>query len=404
MNFPFFIAKRYLFSRHTTNAVNIITGISVLGVAVGAAAMIIVLSAFNGLETLIRGFYNTFDPDFKIELAEGKNIPFDEEIRNEIIRIPHVENCSYVLEEKALLRANDREFIATLKGVDHHYLRVTDFEHALAHGEFFPSQPEEDLAILGSGVAYHLGISKINMNTLVEVFVPKADANILDPSQAVNTRIIYPIGIFSIQPDFDVKYTVVPINLVQQLVDISEPRFSSLEVKAGPEADLPLLEEELQQTLGNNFKVLNRDEQQVSIYKVLKTEGLATYLILAFILMVSSFGILGANIMLVLDKKEDIKTLWALGADEKLVRKIFFTEGILTSFVGGIGGLILGTLIVMLQKLTGIISLGDGYVVEAYPVELRWSDFSLVLITVVILGILVSVISTQKLKKKNLLD
>jgi lipoprotein-releasing system permease protein len=120
--------------------------------------------------------------------------------------------------------------------------------------------------------------------------------------------------------------------------------------------------------------------------------------------MVSSFGILGANIMLVLDKKEDIKTLWALGADEKLVRKIFFTEGILTSFVGGIGGLILGTLIVILQKLTGIISLGDGYVVEAYPVELRWSDFSLVLITVVILGILVSVISTQKLKKKNLLD
>ena len=160
----------------------------------------------------------------------------------------------------------------------------------------------------------------------------------------------------------------------------------------------------MQTVLGENFKVLNRDQQQVSIYKVLKTEGLATYLILAFILMVSSFGILGANIMLTLDKKEDIKTLWAMGADENLVRKIFFTEGLLTSFIGGIGGLLLGTLVVVIQKATGIISLGQGYVVDAYPVELRLGNFSLVLITVVVLGFLVSIISTRKLNKKSLLN
>lgn len=403
MNLPFFIAKRYLFSKHTTNAVNLITGISVLGVAVGAAAMIIVLSAFNGLETLIRGFYNTFDPDLKIELVEGKNSAFENDLGKRIAETPFVESYSFILEEKALFRANDREFIATLKGVDKNYLRVTEFENALLHGEFFPSEPKEDLAILGSGVAYHMGISKINMNTVIEVFVPKANGSILDPTNAVNTRRIYPIGIFSIQPDFDVKYTMVPLQLVQQIVDIETPRFSSIEVKGTAGADLDELQESLQEALGSDFKVLNRDQQQVSIYKVLQTEGLATYLILAFILMVSSFGILGANIMLTLDKKEDIKTLWAVGADESLVRKIFFTEGLLTSFIGGIGGLLLGTSIVAIQKLTGVISLGEGYVVDAYPVELRLENFLLVLVTVVVLGFLVSIISTRKLNKKSLL-
>lgn len=403
MNLPFFIAKRYLFSKHTTNAVNLITGISVLGVAVGAAAMIIVLSAFNGLETLIRGFYNTFDPDLKIELAEGKNSAFDDDLGKRIAQTPFVEAYAFILEEKALFRANDREFIATLKGVDKTYLKVTEFESALLHGEFFPSEPEEDLAILGSGVAYHMGISKINMNTVIEVFVPKANGSILDPINAVNTRRIYPIGIFSIQPDFDVKYTMVPLRLVQQIVDIETPRFSSIEIKGTADANLDELQESLQEALGSAFKVLNRDQQQVSIYKVLQTEGLATYLILAFILMVSSFGILGANIMLTLDKKEDIKTLWAVGADESLVRKIFFTEGLLTSFIGGIGGLLLGTSIVAIQKLTGIISLGEGYAVKAYPVELRLENFLLVLVTVVVLGFLVSVISTRKLNKKSLL-
>ena len=402
MNFPFFIAKRYLFSKHTTGAVNIITGLSMLGVAVGAAAMIVVLSAFNGLETLIRGFYNTFDPDLKIELVEGKNLAFDEEIKHRIERTPHVENASFVLEEKALFRANKKEFIATLKGVDGNYLKVTDFENALLNGEFFPPNTDDDFAIVGMGVAYHLGISKINMKTSIEVFVPKVDASIANPMNAVSTQYIYPIGLFSIQPDFDVKYTIVPIRFVQGLVNTKEPRFSSIEIKGIENADIDQLQEDLQETLGADFKVLNRDEQQVSIYKVLKTEGLATYAILAFILMVSSFGILGANIMLVLDKKQDIKTLWAMGADDKSVRKIFFLEGLLTSLLGGIGGIVLGVLIIVLQITTGVVSLGDGYVVDAYPVELRFNDIALVLVTVVTLGFLVSVLSTRKLTKASI--
>ena len=402
MNFPFFIAKRYLFSKHTTGAVNIITGLSMLGVAVGAAAMIVVLSAFNGLETLIRGFYNTFDPDLKIELAEGKNLTFDEDIRNRIERTPHVDYLSFILEEKALLRANKKEYIATLKGVDKNYLRVTDFENALVVGEFFPAQPEEDLAIIGYGVAYHLGISKINMNTAIEVFVPKINASALDPANAVSAKFIYPIGLFSIQPDFDAKYVVVPIEFVQSLVNTKDSKFSSIELKATENADIEQLQKDLQETLGKDFKVLNRDQQQVSIYKVLKTEGLATYAILAFILMVSSFGILGANIMLVLDKKQDIKTLWAMGADDNSVRKIFFLEGLLTSLLGGIGGVILGVLIIVLQLFTGIVGLGEGYVVNAYPVELRFNDITLVLFTVIFLGFLVSVLSTRKLSKANI--
>ena len=283
MNFPFFIAKRYLFSKQTTNAVNIITGVSMLGVAIGAAAMIVVLSAFNGLENLIRGFYNTTDPDFRIELVEGKTFFYSDSLQQSLNSVEGAEIFSFVLEEKALFRYQNKEFIATLKGVDENYLRVTDFENALIHGEFFTPDSDENLAIVGMGVAYHLGISRINMTDPVEIYVPKANADVFDPMNAVSNTVIFPIGLFSVQPDIDVKYVLVPLRFVQRLSDINKPRLSSIEVLMADNANRNEVQLNLENKLGDGFKVLNRDEQQMAIFKVLKTEGFATYLILAFI-------------------------------------------------------------------------------------------------------------------------
>lgn len=403
MNLPFFIARRYLFSRQTTNAVNIITGVSMLGVSIGAAAMIVVLSAFNGLENLIRSFYNTTDPDFRIELVEGKNFIYDEDLNTRIRDVQGVKDASYVLEEKALFRYQGKEFIATLKGVDAHYLEVTNFEDALVHGEFFVPGVDENLAIVGMGVAYHLGISRINMNDPIEIHMPRANASILDPMSAVSSELIYPMGLFSVQPDMDIKYVLVPLPFLQRMSDVKSSRLSSIEVSVVDAKDSKDIKERLQNTLGADFTVLDRDEQQMAIFKVLKTEGLATYLILAFIVLVSSFGILGSNTMLILDKKEDIKTLWAMGADDRLTRRIFFMEGLITSLLGGLGGIALGVIIVLVQQYFGLVGLGDGYVLDSYPVELRFDDFVLILATVVFLGLLVSVISTLKLKKKSLI-
>ena len=371
------------------------------GVAVGAAAMIVVLSAFNGLENLIRSFYNTTDPDFRIELVEGKTFFYSDEFDQALASVEGVENFSYVLEEKALFRYHNKEYIATLKGVDENYLKVTDFENALVHGEFFAPDSDENLAIVGMGVAYHLGLSRINMTDPLEIYVPRANASVFDPMNAVNNSLIFPMGLFSVQPDIDVKYVLVPLPFVQRLSDTKNKRISSVEVLMHQNSDVDLVQERIREKVGDRFKILNRDEQQIAIFKVLKTEGFATYLILAFIVMVSSFGILGSNTMLILDKKEDIKTLWALGANDQMTRKIFFTEGLITSLVGGLGGLILGVLIVWVQKMFGLVGLGEGYVLDAYPVDLRLDDFFLVLGTVVALGLMVSFVSTFKLKKKN---
>lgn len=401
MNFPFFIAKRYLFSRHTTNAVNILTGISLLGVAVGAAAMIVVLSGFNGLENLIRGFYNTFDPDLKAELVVGKTFKIDSTKINKIHALEPVNACSFILEEKALFRFQNKEFIATLKGVDENYLNVTHFEKGLVAGEFFPPGTDENLGILGMGVAYHLGISKINYQTAIELYVPRSDASITNPNNAISNYSFFPVGLFSVQPEFDVKYTIVPIDFARSLTN-QPNKASSIEIDLDSLAEVDEVKQEIQAILGENFNVLNRNEQQKEVFKVLQSEGFMTYLVLAFIVMIASFGILGSNTMLVIDKREDIKTLWHMGANEKLIKRIFFTEGIITSLLGGLSGITLGVLIVLAQQQWGLVSIGENYIVDAYPVTLKIDDLILVLSTVVILGLVSSAISTLRLKLKNL--
>lgn len=398
MNLPFHIARRYLFAKKSTNAVNWITGISSIGVMVGTAAMVIVLAAFAGLDNLVRSFYTTFDPDIKIIPAEGKFKQWTESDSLTLASFDEVVTSSKIIEDKALFRFRDREYIAQIKGVEENYNQVSDIESALYKGTFIPPNAESPTAVLGSGVAAYLGISSLQSVSSFNVYVPKTGSfNRLNPMGNVSFKSLYPVGIFEIQPELDSKYVFTNINFARSLFG-TDSAISGVELKLQPDSDLGDFKEDLQSALGSEWQVLDRDDLQVAIFKVLKSEGLITYLVLTFILLVASFGILSSVNILILEKKKDLLTLWSMGASEKLLRRIFMAEGLLVSLGGGLIGLAIGVIVVVLQDQYGLVSMGNGYLVDYYPVELRFSDLLQVLITILAVGFSISWLAVRKLK------
>jgi lipoprotein-releasing system permease protein len=397
VNLPFYIARRYFVAKKSTNAVNLITAISILGVTVGTAAMIAVLSGFNGLENLIRSFYNTFDPDLKIEATTGKFLAGDSTAFSALADLPEVDAYCLVLEDKALMQFRDKEYIATIKGVDRQYSSVTDFTETINRGNYFGRMTDE-VGVVGIGVAYYLNLVRLDFVDPLRVYVPMDNYKVgLDPTQSVNMEPLYPVGIFSVQPDYDIKYVVTPINYAQKLFN-KQNTYSSVEVKLSGNIDIDDAKEKVSSVLGPDYKVLDRNEQQATIFRVIKIEGLATFLILAFILTIASFGILGSLIMLILEKKEDIHTLRSLGLNLQRIKRIFLTEGLIISSTGCLLGVALGVALVVLQQQFGLISLGQGYAMDAYPVALQLGDVVNVFLTVMAIGSLVSWLAVRRLK------
>ena len=398
MNFSTFIAKRYFLAKKSSNAVNIITGISVLGILVGTAALIIVLSAFNGLEQMVKTFYQAFDPELKVAPASGKFFTLND-IALEALEEQGIASYSYVLEEKALFTFRDREYIATLKGVDSIYPTTNQITQYLRAGNYrlneeLPATP----AVIGAGIAYYLGFSQSDFEEPVNLFIPK-DYSGTDPSKSFTVHKIYPLGIFSVQPEFDEKYCLVPLAFLQEMLN-RPANYSAIEIDLKPNANLEEVQEKLQRTLGANFIVKNREEQQALFLKVMKTEGLFTFLIFALILAIATFTIAGSLTMLMFEKKENLKTLSALGLSLGSMRAIFFKEGLIISLTGGGIGLFLGIVVVWLQQRFGLITVGEGYIVEAYPVHLAWRDVGLVSTTVFTLSFTVSLLTAQRLNQR----
>lgn len=395
MNFSLFIARRYLFAKKSTNAVNLITAISAVSVMIAAAAMIIVLSAFNGLESLVKSFYDTFDPDLKIQAVEGKSF-LSADISDAIfLDNSDISSHSRILEEKALLRFREREFIAVLKGVDSNYIHTTGISAGISHGQWLPDYVHPT-AVVGQGVAIYLSLGSLRLAETIQAYVPKTGSfNELDPMNSLSIEHLNPVGVFSVQPEFDSKYVLVPLPVAAHLFD-REGQLTSIEVKV-KEGRVNQVQKYLQSKLGEGFSVLTRDEQQVAIFKVLRSEGMITFLILAFILIIASFGIIGSNILLIIEKQGDIKTLRSMGASLRMVKRIFLVEGLLISLGGAFIGLLLGIAIVVLQDQFGLVGLGDGYAVQAYPVELRWTDFLLIGTTVTAVGAMVSAVSVRRI-------
>ena len=387
MKLPLYIACRYLFAKKSRNAINVISSISVAGVTVGTMALIIVLSVFNGLETLVRSIFNTFDPDLKITPVQGKTFIPDATSLNMLSNVNGVACYSLCAEENALLRYGDRQFVATIKGVDENYSRVTGVDSSMWDGEFMlMSDQGRPFAIPGIGVANYLGM-RVNFVTPLNIYVPKRTGTVdLDPENAFIRNYIFPSGIFQVEQEFDSRYVFVPLGFARDLLEYKS-EVTSLEIRFDGGAREADVQRDVTRIFGEGYKVQNKYEQQEIFYKVMRSERLAIFLILTLILIVASFSIIGSLTMLIIEKERDIGILRSLGADNMLIRKIFIYEGWLISIIGAIAGIILGFIICWVQQRFGIVSLqSESLIVNAYPVEMKIRDFIVVPLTGLIIG------------------
>jgi lipoprotein-releasing system permease protein len=382
-----YIAKRYLFAKKSRNAINVISSVSVAGVAVGTMALIIILSVFNGLETLVSAIFNTSDPDIKITSVEGKTFIPDTARLRLLANVEGLSCYSLTLEENALLKYGDRQYVATIKGVDETYAMVTNIDSSMFEGDFIlKNEKGRSFAVPGVGVAKNLGI-RVNFITPINIYVPKktesSGINIEDP---FNKRFIFPSGIYEVEKEFDSKYIYVPLSFARELTEI-ETGVSTLEIKFTEQADPQSVQKDIVKIFGKGFLVQNQYEQQEIFYKVMKTERLAIFFILTLILIIASFNIIGSLTMLIIEKERDIEILKSLGANNNLIRKIFIFEGWLISIIGAIAGIILGFIICWLQQTYGFVRLqSESLMMDAYPVVMKLKDFIIVPGTVLMIG------------------
>jgi lipoprotein-releasing system permease protein len=401
MNLPFYIARRYLLAKKSQNAINIISGISIAGVAVGTMALITILSVFNGFDSIIKSLYNSFDPEIRITIVEGKTFDPGQYPFEKIKKHSSVAWYSEVLEENALLRYGDRQHIATVKGVDDNFHHVTGVDSMIVDGNYSLWEKNRPKAVVGIGVAYHLAIG-LNFLNPINIYVIKRQGNIsMNPEQAISRKFIFPSGMFSIEQEINSRYLLVPLQFARELLRYST-EVSAIEISLKEGIDKSLAEKEIQDILGTGFLVKNRNEQNELFYRIMKAEKWAIFFILSFILIIASFNIIGSLTMLILDKQGDIDTLDSLGASASLIKRIFLIEGWLISLTGAFIGIILGSLISWLQQEYGIIKLtGSGsFIIDAYPVVFQFMDVVMVFFTVLGIGFLAAWLPVRYLSRQ----
>jgi lipoprotein-releasing system permease protein len=387
MKLSLYIARRYLLAKKSRNVINIISAVSVAGVAVGTMALIIILSVFNGLETMVTSIFNTFDPDIKISPAQGKTFVPDSSKLKLLSEVEGVCCYSLTIEENALLKYGERQYIATIKGVDDNYSQVTDIDSSMWEGEFvLHSESGRPYAIPGIGVAQYLGI-RVNFITPLNIYVPRRKGgNLMNAENAFIRKFIFPSGIFQVEKEYDSKYVYIPLQFARELTE-NRDGVSAIELKFSKNADPERVQKKISRIFGKGFVVQNRYQQQEIFYKVMKSERLAIFFILTLILTIASFNIIGSLTMLIIEKERDIEILKSLGANNDLIRKIFIFEGWLISIVGAFTGLILGFIICWMQQTFGLVKLhSETLIMDSYPVVLKLKDFIVVPVTVLLIG------------------
>lgn len=404
MRLSFFIAKRYLISKKSHNLINIISIISVVGLSVGTMALIVVLSVFNGFEDVIKSLYTTFNADLQVTPAVGKTFNYSDFPSEKIIGVEGVVGISEVVEEDALFKYMDKQHIARIKGVSDNFVELSRIDTMTVNGSFILQEGNSDFAVVGSGVAWYLNIYPQNISNLLSIYVPRrGNASSFNFENAFNNRALHPTGVFSIQQEFDEKYVFVPLQFARELLDYSD-EVTSVEIRYNHGVDDDNIQGIVQSILGNDYVVKNRFQQNESLFKILRSEKTAIFLILVFILILSSFNMIGSLSILIIEKNKDIRILASMGADMKLIKKIFFTEGMLISLLGSIIGLAVGFLILFIQESFGLLQLGGGegaFVISAYPVKIQLLDFIYVFGTVMAIGIIATIYPVLYLTKES---
>lgn len=372
--FPFFIAKRYLISKKSSNVIHWISWISVAGVSIGTMAMLIVLAVFSGLNQLVEDLFSGFNAELEITVAEGKFFLPDQGLIQILDEQEGIANYVKILEDNALVKYNDAEVICNIKAVDTNYTAINPIEDHISDGKFVLKKGMEYFAVPGHGVAMNLEIGLNFIDPLI-LYYPKKNINTINPESSIQRKLIYPSGFFEIQNNIDFSYILVDLKFGRDLFGEPE-QVSSIEILTDKKLSVDVIKNELESKLGSGFIVKDRLEQESTIFKTMQSEKFISFLILAFIILIASFNIIGSLTMLILDKKKDVATLRELGAEWKDIRKIFLLEGWMISILGAFIGIAAGLLVCLLQDTVGIIPLqGDGnFIIDYYPVEVEIVD------------------------------
>ena len=404
MNFPFYIARRYFISKKSHNIITIISWISVVGISIGTMALIIVLSVFNGFQELVTAMFSAFNPEIKIVAAEGKTFHTFDLPSDKIKRIPGVAYYIEIIEENALLKYGNKQYIATIKGVSDGYEKMNSFDTTIVKGTFQLQHDGNSSGVFGYGVAYNLGINLEDYSKPVSVYIPKRESSSMtDPTKAFNNEFLYPSGFFSIQQEIDLKYVIVPLTFARQMLDYKD-ELTSVEIGLSKGSDKSKIQSEIESIAGSRFIVKDRFQQEVLLYRIMKSEKWAVFLILSFILLIAAFNVIGSVTMLILDKKQDIAVLASIGADSSMIKKIFLYEGLMINLIGALSGVILGLGICLLQMKYGFVHLqsSGSFIIKSYPIKMQLMDFVFVFLTVFIIAYLAAWFPARKISKRYL--
>jgi lipoprotein-releasing system permease protein len=395
LNFPFFIARRYLFARRSTNAINIITGISVGGIAIGTAALILVLSVFNGFEDLLGNLFGYFNPEVKVAPARGKTFSADSTTLARLRAIPDVTGMSETLEEIAFFEYAGSQDFGVLKGVDAAYPQINGIDSTMREGRFLLKEADRHFVVLGAGMRNKLSVNVHDPLATITIYMPAEQVGgVFD--KPFKTRFAYPAGTFAIQQDFDNQYILADLQFVRELLEAPPGTLSALEFRCRPGARLETVKNNIRAILGPDFTIKDRYEQNEAFFKVMQLEKWMGFAITCLMLALMAFNMIGALWMIVLDKQKDIAVLKSMGAEDGTIRRIFILEGSLLTALGMAIGMGLAIGIYTVQKSFGIVSIPQGFLVESYPIAMRAWDFVPVIATVLGIGLLASLAPARR--------
>lgn len=400
MNFSLYIAKRYLFSKSSNNAINIITGIAAIGVIVAAMALFIVLSGFSGLKDFSLQFTNVFDSDLKIIPETGKTITFSEAQKQQLKNVEGIESFSKIIEERIFLHYKGKNHIAYIKGVDSLYGKVTQLDSIMYFGDWL--MPHEHQVVVGLSTIAKLSMGVNDYTDLLEIYVPKpgtGQLNTLDPSDAFNKEMVVVSGVYQVNEDLDAKYVFSDLDFARKLLSLDSSKISSIEIKLMPNVSEEKIRNQIDKIFPEKILLKNRIQQNDALYKMLNAENLAVYLIATLVVIIALFNVIGSIIMMILDKRKNIKTLYNMGASLPEIRHIFFLQGTLMTIFGGIIGILLGILAVLAQLKFEFVAITNTL---PYPVKMEFVNIVIVFVTIGVLGLLASKIASSRVREKLL--
>ncbi len=396
MNFSLYIARRYLLSKSSNNAINIITLIATLGVIVSTIALFIVLSVFSGLKDFSLSFIRTSDPDLKITSARGKSFMYNDTLERALM-LDEIKAYSKVIEERVFLSYSEKSHVASIKGVDTNYLHVNRMDTAVYFGNWLNYEAKHTV-VVGSAISMALSIGTYDFLESLKIYVPKpGEGYITNPRTAFSQVNAQAIGIYRLIDDIDKKYVFANLELARELLNYEEDRISALEIRLAPGTDARKVRDELKQALGPTYEIRTRQQLNSVFYKMLNTENLVSYLVFTLVLIIALFNVIGAIVMMIIDKRDNLRTLFHLGSEISEIRRIFVFQGFLLTCFGLLTGLLVAIPLVLLQKKYGFIMITQSL---AYPVEFKLTNVLVVIATLLVLGYLASKIASARISKK----